>query len=145
MKNVRYSRAVVQRLINGLVADKTMREICAPNNMPTPNTVYKWLSDNYNGLADEVNVATKRAQFPIEQQALEILEDLKRGYQVLQLPDEDEARPVPLTPVYVQACKVRLDHLRWRIERLDPRGTDSDQLAANLAAAYLELAKRLPG
>lgn len=93
-----YTEEVAEKVIQGLLEGRSVRKICAPDDMPDRGTVARWMDNN-----EEFAAKYARArEIGLDDQAEKLAEEMAE--------EEDVAR-----------ARLNFDYRKWYLSKLAPR------------------------
>lgn len=107
-----YTEELAQRICIELAEGRSLREICAQDDMPARPTVFRWLFQNLE-FRDQY---TRSREFQGEVHAEEMNDKAAEALELVKLCDDPRA-----ASAYVQAIKLQVEQYRWNAARLLPK------------------------
>ena len=111
------SQEMLERICDGIIAGKSLRQICEPEGMPAPSTVCLWLSQDED-FAERYARAKEIQMENLAEEIIEIAEDGTNDYVAIHDPDNPGYR---LNGEHVQRSRLRIDTRKWLMSKLAPK------------------------
>lgn len=110
-----FTQEVADAICEGLVDGKSLRSICADDDMPSASTVCRWLGSN-DAFREQYARAREAQADTLFDEILDIADDSSRDVKIV---GEDE-REVCNTE-FVQRARLRVDARKWMAGKLQPK------------------------
>ena len=114
-----YSEELVNELCGYLAQGMSMKRACEQPGMPTPSTVFQWLSDK-PGFSDKYARAKEEACEALAEEMFDIADDGSNDY--MEVFDKNgEAVGYKLNGEHVNRSRLRVDTRKWYISKIKPK------------------------
>lgn len=115
-----FSQAVADAICEEIADGKSLRSICAADDMPARSTVFKWLADPARSdFVDQYARAREAQAEALFEDILDIADDGSNDYTVKKRPDGSEYDAFDAE--HVQRSKLRVDARKWMVAKLAPK------------------------
>lgn len=117
-----YTDKLAQSFLDRWMADETIRSICKDPKMPSPPTIFKWIADNEGKTERKPGFSERYAR--AREVKCQLLWD-----EIEELSDKalEVAKGAPGTGeagARVQAIKLKIDTLKWKLSKILPECSD---------------------
>lgn len=133
-----YTPEMGELMFIGLAAGKSLREVCADEQMPDPATIYRWLAsedDAYKGFREQYTRARDAQADFYADEILEISDDGRNDWMERRSEAEKGAGVETgwvLNGEHVQRSRLRVDSRKWVASKLKPKKY-GDKLATEIS------------
>lgn len=114
-----FTKVLAQSICAQLVDCKSVRTICAAEDMPSLTTMYRWLDENTE-FRDQYRVARDIQADTYAAETVEISDDDSRDWEMIRSP-EGVVTGIKVDGEHVQRSKLRIDARKWYASKLAPK------------------------
>ena len=108
------SQEMLERICDGIIAGKSLRQICEPEGMPAPSTVCLWLSQDED-FAERYARAKEIQMENLAEEIIDIAEDGSNDWMKNRFGED------VLNVEHVQRSRLRIDTRKWLMSKLAPK------------------------
>lgn len=105
---------LLERICDEIIGGKSLRQICAAENMPAPSTICLWLSQDEE-FAERYARAKEIQMENMAEEIIEIAEDGSNDWM------ESEKGGYIINQEIVQRSRLRIDTRKWLMSKLAPK------------------------
>jgi hypothetical protein len=114
-----YTEEIGDKICQLLAEKRSLREICAADDMPAESTVRGWVIDDQQGFAAKFSRAREIGYYAMADEILEISDDGKNDWMERQ--GEGDQKLYTLNGEHVQRSRLRVDTRRWFLSKVLPK------------------------
>jgi hypothetical protein len=114
-----YTPEIAKYICQELAEGRSLRSICAEEDMPHRSTVYDWLDGSLHGFPDQYARARARQADTMLDEIIEIADDRSNDVQQVEIAPEVKVDRVDYE--VINRSKLRVDARKWAMSKLAPK------------------------
>lgn len=132
-----FSQEIADKLCEGLIEGKSLREICKADDMPSTSTVCRWLGKHEEFREQYAHARTAQADALFDE-ILEIADDGSNDYVARKGEEGEETERVDHD--HIARSRLRVDARKWMASKLQPKKYgDKLELAGDPSAPLIPI------
>lgn len=109
-----YTQDIADKLCAALADGKSMRTVCAADDMPAKATVFRWIRTNEE-FRDQYTRAKEESADALTDEMLDISDDVSNDY------TKTDENGVRLNPENIQRSRLKIETRKWLASKLKPK------------------------